>query len=138
MTSSRGVWVAFLRDSTSGSQELPDQVQITTIATIVARVAGNNVLWGQFNIAVVLGSNAESVGHGSSAGHCPAGTAVSLISDWTNAVTESLSTVELGRDVGLDNRVVSLNVQSFLDWHKVTKSLLHLFHGHTFELLVGP
>jgi len=137
VATTRGVWGTLLRDGTFSGQELPGQVQVATIATVVALVAGDNVLWGQLNIGVGLGGNTESVGHGRGSRDSPAGTAAGLISDWANTSWVSLSEVKLFRDGSLDNRVVLLNVHGLRNWQEGTEHLLHLFHGHALELLVG-
>jgi len=71
-TTTRFVWPAGIGDITGVFHEFPGMVEVTTLATVVSGVTGDEVLGGHDKVDGLVGSNAESVRESLSGTESPA------------------------------------------------------------------
>jgi len=130
-----GVWVASVRDDTSGGEVVPSLVEVTTLATVVGSVTGDHVLWGEDNVVTTF--DAGSIGEDLRGGESPAGTTSGLVSDGVDArwplvlgVEGVWESDEVSQDLGL------------LRWHwgewfddGTKKESLYFSFGHARKLV---
>jgi len=132
-----GVWVASVRDDTSGGEVVPSLVEVTTLATVVGFVTRDHILWGEDNVVTTF--DASSVRKNLRGGESPAGTASGLISNGVHAAWPLVDGVE----VVWESDVVSEDL-SLLRWHwwewsddGTEEESLDLGLSHSGELVLG-
>jgi len=135
VTRAGGVWVASVRDDTSGVEVVPSLVEVTTLATVVGSVTRDHILWGEDDVVTTF--DASSVRENLGGGESPAGTASGLISNGVHAAWPLVDGVE----VVWESDEVSEDL-SLLRWHwwewsddSTEEESLNLGLGHTGELV---